>query len=149
MGLLDEIQEMQKKTANYNLLKEEYDRLKIGIKEARDKLNDLLGSASADIGSTTRRKVGASKVAEKLYDRMKTEDNFQVTRDMVEAEFMLADSLIDRDKLKSDSSQTMYYISIKPGVEKIKVGGVKRLIHRKKTLTAEDKLKIGKVSFMG
>lgn len=135
MGLIHEIEEMQKKVANYDRLKEEHEKLKQQVKEA------IRGLSSISTEIVVRRGKGKTRdLANYFYDKMKMEDCPITTKHIMEY-----DNNID----KSNASYILSLIKEQPNIEMRKDGRRIILYYRKREVSEEDKLKIGKLSFMG
>lgn len=146
MSLAKEIEELQRKAGSYELLQEEYEKLKLGVKEVIAKLNSLLGShvsyrPSADKGYARGGKY--SPIVDKLYDNLKTIDGYKVNNAIVE---QVASSLAIEVK-KSAIFLIMATLAKKQGVERYKAGRSVYLFYRK--VSEAEPIKIEKVSFMG
>ena len=142
MSLTKEIEELQKKAGSYELLQEEYTRLKEGVKEVISGLNSLLGTISG-LKEKTSRNGSAKPLIERLYHRLKTEDNFQVTREVIEKEV----AFLNIEFKSYMSTNAMVALSKMEGVKKTKDGRSVRLFYIKPK--KEEAIKFEKTSFMG
>lgn len=84
MSLANEVEELQRKAGSYDLLKEEYNRLKSKIKETIKDLNLLLGELGEK--KSINKGVSAKPYILKYYERLKTEDGYQLTREILKKE---------------------------------------------------------------
>lgn len=76
MGLHEQIKELQRKAGSYDLLKEEYDKLKHSIMEVSNKLKELSGSSGSNYGF-------AKKHRNILYEKLKIGEIEYITVDSV------------------------------------------------------------------
>ena len=131
MGIIDKIEEIQKKADNYDRILEEYNKLKETINITIKALSDL----------SLTKGLKKDKTFNVIYEKMKLEDNFQVTVKKLQS--------MGIEKLKS------YAIIAKlkklPNIEAVKDGKTLRLFYRnKEKINTEDKeIKFSKTSFMG
>jgi hypothetical protein len=135
MGLQDELKELQRRAGSYDMLKEEYDLMKDKVGEAMEILSSIGGKKYA--ASTP-----SKPIVDKLYTRMKTEDNFQVTSDTIA-------KALEEDGQSGDNKKRYYIlkrIAKLPGVSKTMDGAKLRLFY---TRGVGEKPKFEKTSIMG
>lgn len=146
MSLKDRIDELETKAGNYDRLKEEYDKLINGIKEAVKILSNITGQ-DFSIKSEKGKCQPIKPFLNKIYLKFKIEDNFQLNGDQFKKEAELAGLNLNQHSVYNYFSK----LGLFPGIKKIKNPGEKtRLFYQKPSEEkTEPETKIASVNHMG
>lgn len=144
MTIHDEISELQKKAGKYDALKNEYDMLKEAVSEATKKLGILTGGIGVKISIDSRSNKWKN-IANVLYEKMKLDDTFQITRVSVE-------DYLNQEKIfyaYSNISELLSIIQTFNGVHKTKIDGRSIRIFYQEPSSPKEGIKFGNVNVMG
>jgi hypothetical protein len=144
MSILQDIEQMQKKAGSYDMLLEEYNRLKDECREAIKRLNILIGSLDVSMKVKDNRRGRFSALMDRLYLKMKTEDGFFLTKKIISEQMEISGLPNDSGRV----SDILWRMSKLSGVQKAGTHGNMELFYQKPA-SSEEKIKFGKTSLMG
>jgi len=125
MSITEEVSKLQEKAGKYEVLREEYDRLKEKVKTVVKELNILLGT---EFGFVDVKKYGKRRnIIENLLLRLK--EGEKITRDIIIKIYPELD--------EKKASDILYSLSKNPDIEKTKDGRCVRLYYRKRATVNE------------